>query len=117
MELDLLARRTRGLRQLDIIERVEHYVRSGELPKELAHPTNTCDPFTGNWDEHLMDPFELLVRLARHGFTGKVLPGYYPRYGRWSKHAFTGALNVLIAQTGTWSLRLAPHYILYARNC
>jgi 2-polyprenyl-3-methyl-5-hydroxy-6-metoxy-1,4-benzoquinol methylase len=115
-QIDLLAQRTRGLMEHDIVRRVEDYVKTKQLPQELTHPTNTCDPYTGNWAEHLMDPYALIERMERHSFRGKVMAGYYTRSKRWAKSLVTGGLNLFISQAGPLSLKVAPHYILYARN-
>ena len=82
----------------------------------LEDCTNTCDPFTGNWAEHLMNPYQLLARIETHGFTGQVLAGYYHRYPKIWKHIFTRVLNLTISHAGSLGLRLAPHYVVYARN-
>jgi hypothetical protein len=41
------------------------------------HPTNTCDPLTGNWAERLMNPFQLREVLEKGGFHVEILPGYW----------------------------------------
>ena len=58
-EVQELAARTRGQAREDIVRCVEEYTRTGKLPAFPEHPTNTCDPLTGNWAERLMDPFAL----------------------------------------------------------
>ena len=47
------------------------------LPAAPVHPTNTCDPRTGNWAEHLMDLGTLRKKLAARGFESRILTGYY----------------------------------------
>lgn len=106
-----LARVTRGLAWQDIQSAVDRYVTTGTLPQELAHPTNTCDPNTGNWTEHLMDPWALARTLAGLGFRSRVEAGYYARY-KGLKGFLTRILNVAIRLGGRQGLRLAPYYIL-----
>lgn len=115
-EVDELARRTRGLVKSDILKAVSSYATTGVMLAEPAHPTNTCDPYTGNWAEHLMDPFRLREVLANEGFDGEVRAGYYPPYGTLMKNALTRLLNGAIAHSGPIGLRLAPCYLLTARN-
>lgn len=112
-DIELLARRTRGMRRDDIMRIVSEFKRSGELPNPPAHPTNTCDPYTGNWAEHLMDPFSLRNTLRREGLAAEVLPGYWdpcPR-PRW-KAVMKSMTNMAISVLGKHGLRISPYYIL-----
>lgn len=72
-----LARATRGLIQEDIIKIVNRYLQDNEHPRPIEHPTNTCDPYTGNWVEHLMNPHYLVETLTMNGFDAQVLPLYW----------------------------------------
>jgi 2-polyprenyl-3-methyl-5-hydroxy-6-metoxy-1,4-benzoquinol methylase len=114
--VEILAKRTRGLAAPDILAAVKTYQATSELPPEPEHPTNTCDPLTGNWDEHLLDPFMLLDQLESHGFRGQVLTGYYPRRGNLPKQCVTRILNAVISRSSWLGLRLAPHYVVCANN-
>jgi 2-polyprenyl-3-methyl-5-hydroxy-6-metoxy-1,4-benzoquinol methylase len=113
-----LACRTRGLRKEDIEAAVDAFVHSAILPALPTHPTNTCDPLTGNWAEHLLGPKQLTADLAAAGFTATaVLPGYYAGSSRPLKSAIAGCLNLLIQLARNHGLRFAPYYILTgARN-
>ncbi|MBU4373224.1 MAG: hypothetical protein KJ714_02040, partial [Euryarchaeota archaeon] len=51
-EIEQLSRATRGMIESDIKKCVEGYIKTGHIHKEPSHPTNTCDPYTGNWAEH-----------------------------------------------------------------
>lgn len=73
-EIERLAKATRGFRQDDIVKAVDDYVQSKKLPKLIEHPTNTCDPYTGNWAEHLMNPYYLAETLTSNGFDVELLP-------------------------------------------
>jgi hypothetical protein len=77
-EIEHLARATRGLRQDDIEKCVDEYRQRGTISYQIADPTNTCDPYTGNWCEHLID-FGWLERTVRNaGFCQvKILAGFY----------------------------------------
>jgi hypothetical protein len=53
-ELDRLTAATRGLHAADIQTAVHHFLQDGRLVQP-EHPTNTCNPETGNWCERLID--------------------------------------------------------------
>jgi hypothetical protein len=114
--MDVLASRTRGLRSLDIERAVEAFESMGELPPIPEHPTNTCDPYTGNWCERLLDPRKVAGKLCDSGFTVRVLAGYYGSHGcgsRLKRLARLGA-NATIRTLGAWGLTLAPFYCVHA---
>lgn len=112
-EVEILAKRTRGMRSDDIVKVVESYTMKGAIPPEPNHPTNTCDPFTGNWAERLMDPFELRRILAEEDFDIEVRPGYWDptRKPKWKALAkdFT---NFCISVLGSRGLRISPYYVI-----
>lgn len=113
-EIVLLSKNTRGLIKSDIMQQVDNYIRTGELPPLLPHPTNTCDPLTGNWSEHLMDPHHLANILNNTGYTTKVLSGYY----------YTGSPNIakkilitfLNKCIQIFGLMFSPYYIIYGKR-
>ena len=112
----LLAQRTRGMRRFDIRRVVTDYLRTGALPPEPSHPTNTCDPITGNWCEKLLDPEKLAAILRKQGLCVRTLAGYYGSgaAGSWVKRAARIAANIAIRRSGCLGLRLAPFYCLSA---
>jgi hypothetical protein len=115
-EIDLLASRTRGMRISDIEEALEAYKTSRTLPPVPEHPTNTCDPFTGNWCERLLDPRSVAGKLRERGFAARVMPGYYGSHGggsRVKRVARLGA-NVAIRALGGQGLAVAPFYCVHA---
>jgi 2-polyprenyl-3-methyl-5-hydroxy-6-metoxy-1,4-benzoquinol methylase len=104
---------TRGLMKADIEKAVDSFLETGEAPAELVHPTNTCDPYTGNWCEHLMDPFELAKTLSASGIPTQVGVGYWGDYaGRWKRLSLP-IVNMAIRMSGAQGRRLAPCYVLY----
>ncbi len=112
-EVEQLARQTRGLRLDDIQKAVEEYLERGEITYRPDHPTNTCDPYTGNWAEHLMDPYRLALVLRAHGFEARVLSGYLPSSNKQPKKALKYLINGAIRLLGPRMLFLAPYYVLY----
>jgi 2-polyprenyl-3-methyl-5-hydroxy-6-metoxy-1,4-benzoquinol methylase len=117
-ELEFLSNATRGFVEHDITEAVDRYLDGNSLTSPEEYPTNTCDPLTGNWCEHLMDPFKLAAMIEERGFDAKVLPGYYPRVpyispGSRFQRQTTSILNQMILQFEPISLHLAPFYTIY----
>ena len=105
---------TRGLMKPDIEDAVDRFLDSGESPAGLVHPTNTCDPYTGNWCEHLMDPLELARSLTASGIPTQVRVGYWADFAQrgWKRlpiRIVNGAIRMSGVQGG---LRFAPYYIL-----
>jgi 2-polyprenyl-3-methyl-5-hydroxy-6-metoxy-1,4-benzoquinol methylase len=114
-EIEYLTKASRGLIKSDIQKVVEEYLASGKKPQELDHPTNTCDPYTGNWAEHLMDIDSLADILKNNNLFVNIIPGYYPITPA-SKIKSLAALllNALIKLMREKSLFIAPFYTIYA---
>ena len=117
-EVDRLASATRELIKADIEACVDAYVATGRIPRQPGHPTNTCDPYTGNWAEHLMDLDVLTRALAESGFRVRVLGGYHTDteaavIGR-RKRFERLFQNLLVSGLGRRGLRFAPFFTLYA---
>ena len=116
-DVDRLARATRGLPEPEIKSWVDKWVRTGELPAGLNHPTNTCDPYTGNWAERLMDVHQLARILSRGGFEVDVKAGYYGQSSNdFRKRLLAHLLNPLITVLGSKGLMLSPFYTIYGRK-
>ena len=108
-----LAQRTRGLSEKDICKAMSEYLKTGNLTYRPSHPTNTCDPYTGNWEEHLLDPYALASVLAQSGFRTQVLIGFYGDPRNAFKKSLAHILNLAITALGQNGIRLAPSYTLY----
>jgi SAM-dependent methyltransferase len=108
-----LAQRTRGLMEKDIYAAISEYLKTGNLPYRPNHPTNVCDPYTGNWAEHLLDPYALALVLTQSGFRTQVLAGLYGDRGNAFEKLPAQILNSAIRALGQHGLRLAPFYTLY----
>ena len=83
--LSKLVASTRGLMIQDIQNAVRHYIADGTLPiNDARFPSNTCDPITGNWAEHLMDFSELLTILKKSFDVSYIYPEaeYLPKATR-----------------------------------
>jgi len=111
-EVNQLVNFSRGLLIEDIKRAVIEYTNTQVLPPEPNHPTNTCDPLTGNWFEHLMDPFQLKNVLKKNGYKSEVIAGYYGISNNITYNMIKPILNLIIANSGTFGLRLAPFYAI-----
>ncbi len=111
-EVRELATRTRGLAGRDILKSVKRCLATREYPETIEHPTNTCDPYTGNWAERLMNPYYLQETLSFSGFSAKVLPTPWPSGNGVISRLAAGTLNVLASAGG---LYFTSTYSLYGR--
>ena len=104
---------TRGLAGDDLAAAIDAVGR-GDVPPTPRHPSNTCDPRTGNWCEQLLDQDELVARFNDAGWHCVIRPGYYGESGglvtQLAKHGLNAAISVL----GTGGLALAPYFAVIA---
>lgn len=115
-KIDLLARATRGLIQPEIEACVDDYLTTGKISRQPDHPTNTCDPYTGNWAEHLMNINHLRRVLLNNCFKVDILPGYYGNSYSPLKRVAARLLNYLITYLKAKGLMLSPFYTIYGRK-
>ncbi len=112
--VEQLARSTRGLIQRDIEKCVDEFRQRGSITYHIDHPTNTCDPYTGNWCEHLME-FDWLESTIRNtGFSVEITAGYYNSDGPLPKKIVKMLLNAMIKVLGRQGMFLAPYYVVCA---
>lgn len=115
-DIEYLAKTTRGLIKEDIEKSVDEFLAKGAISFKMEHPTNTCDPLTGNWSEHLIDLNWLERYLQNLGFSVGVLPGYYPINGPWINRGIKFIVNVWIKIKKRKGMRLAPYFWVAARK-
>jgi len=115
-ELERLVRATRGLIESDIKQVVDEYIRTGEISREPDHPTNTCNPYDGNWAERLMDANHLKEILLKEGLKVDILSGYYGSQNNRPREFAAVLLNYLISLLKEKGLFLARFYTIYARK-
>lgn len=111
-ELVLLAKNTRGLFGDDIIKSVEKQIRTKEYKQELSHPTNTCDPLTGNWAENSINLKWLKTRIQNRNTTVQYTNGNYSYSNNKILNLPKYSLNFFIKLFGKQSLFLSPNYTL-----
>jgi len=115
-EVKRLARVTRGMMEPDIYQCVDKYLKTNKFPLEPAHPTNTCDPYTGNWAEHLMDPYFLKEVLLQTGFEVEILGGYWSPPKNSMKSYLGYFLNIIIYLFKKQGIKVAPFYTIYGKR-
>jgi 2-polyprenyl-3-methyl-5-hydroxy-6-metoxy-1,4-benzoquinol methylase len=111
-DIELLAKRTRGLRKDDIKIFTEEYLKTGLSKCHLSHPTNTCDPNNGNWTEHLIDLKLLKNILSENSYKVRFTNSYYAYSQKKILNTPKFLLNILIKFLGSESLLLSPTYTL-----
>ncbi|MDD5259614.1 MAG: hypothetical protein PHD29_06585 [bacterium] len=114
--IEQLAHSTRGLIRRDIEKYVDEFRKYGKVSYKMEHPTNTCDPYTGNWCEHLIN-LKWLEKIVKHaGFSVQMLPGYYNINGLLVHRVVKILLNTVIRILGRRSFLIAPYYIVHAES-
>jgi hypothetical protein len=116
-----LAAATRGLKKEDIEECVRHYQQAGKTSTTPEHPTNTCDPLTGNWQERLLNIEAVKKTLMSLGFTVRIAAGYYDAISenstiRIAKRPAARVLNHAISWLGPNGARIAPCFMFHATH-
>lgn len=109
-----IARITRGLIKADIEKYVNEYRQNGSISYHPNHPTNTCDPYTGNWQEQFLETERLEKILEEEGFEVKTLSGYYLSSTNFFMKYLRDILNLTIRTLGRKALHFSPRYIIYA---
>lgn len=115
-EMIKLVENTRGMIKTDILKCVDEHLKTGNFPPEPNHPTNTCDPYTGNWAERLMNPNNLIKILLKQGFRVEILAGYYGGQSSILKKFLSIPFNIGIYVLKKQGIRLAPFYTIYGRR-
>src|SRR5690606_7509840 len=113
-QVEQLALATRGLMRPDIDKNVDEFRQRGAISYHMAHPTNTCDPNTGNWSEHLMEFQWLEEVLHKAGFSVQFLPGLYYTHGSLPKKLVKVPLNIMLSIFGRKGMFFAPYYVVFA---
>lgn len=114
-ETVLLCRKTRMLVRREIESVTKRYLENQkvELPQKTGanaydpFRSNTVDPDTGWWAEHLVNPFYLTRQLRKYGFAAKIMPGFHS--GR-----FTFLNPVIRIARGAMTLPIAKFYTVNA---
>jgi hypothetical protein len=110
--VDDLAKRSRGLMDGDIERLVVNPYLAGRPTYRPSHPSNTCDPITGNWCEQLLDFDWIVSAAANAGLVASIGAGRYSMAGSLKEDLVRQTLNAGIATLGAQGIRLAPFYVV-----
>jgi hypothetical protein len=106
-----LAIKSRGLIKEDIEQLVETFLQTGKI-KYKPHSTNTCDPYTGNWAENLIDIDDLKNIAVKSNLFVEVTNTYYGYSKDKLLNVLKRFINVLIKIAGKNNLLFSPMYVL-----
>ncbi len=115
-EIDDLSRKTRGLRKEDIEKQVSNYILTGVLDYQINHPTNTCDPYTGNWTENLLDLNKLKMVISKHNLKVEITNSFYSYSNNKILNIPKYLLNLMIRLLGSKNLLFSPTYTLEVKK-
>lgn len=118
-DVDSLAAATRGMWKPDVEKCVTTFLETRVMPSLPKHPTNTCDPITGSWQERLLDISEMRQEFEKSGFVAEAKSGYYGGFSKRPgigalKQTAAGLLNHAISLLGSNGLSLAPCFMFHA---
>jgi 2-polyprenyl-3-methyl-5-hydroxy-6-metoxy-1,4-benzoquinol methylase len=111
-DINLLATKSRGLRKDDIEKVVYKFIRTRKISYKINHPTNTCDPYTGNWAENLIDLKKLKTLIAGNNLHVDISNSYHVYSNNKLFNAPKYLLNQLIRIFGPKNLIFSPTYTL-----
>jgi len=110
--LQILSAKTRGLIKTDIEKVILNYQETGKISHQIKHPTNTCDPFTGNWAEHLINLKRLKLIANNNNLKMTITNSFYV----YSKNKILNIpkfiVNQLLKILGSKHLFLSPTYTI-----
>jgi len=115
-EITNLSISTRGMNVDDIEKAVSKYNTEGVYPENPKHSTNTCNPVTGYWAEHFMNPFELKKFLKSYHYDTQILVGYYGRPNKILNRIVGYIINIFLYFLKNKGLMISPYWTIYARK-
>lgn len=107
-----LAKNTRGLFGDDILNYCKKYVNLDNVKPAINHPTNTCDPLTGNWAEHIIDLNELRKIIGNKNTVVTFSNSFYSYSNNKILNIPKQILNFLMRIFGSQSLFFSASYTL-----
>jgi 2-polyprenyl-3-methyl-5-hydroxy-6-metoxy-1,4-benzoquinol methylase len=108
----ILAKNTRGLFGEDILNFAENQLTTGVFKNIIEHPTNTCDPLTGNWAEHIIDIKSLRKMIENKNTLVKFTNSFYSYSDTKILNFPKYVINFLMKILGNQNLFLSPSYTL-----
>jgi predicted RNA methylase len=110
--IELLAKESRGLIKDDIEKLAADFIKTKKINYHFAHPTNTCDPYTGSWSENLIDLKELKEFIRSKGLKVDITNALHSYGSSKMQNAVKYILNVAMKISGKNNLFFSPVYVL-----
>lgn len=108
-EIEQLAKATRGLMKDEIVKVVHEFNHTSKMPILSVSGYNTCDPYTGNWAEHLVETNVYQNLFEKNGFQFQICNGFYNvNYQQKWINLITPIINFLMRLFGKQGIYLAP---------
>jgi hypothetical protein len=111
-DIKMLPINTRGLIKDNIEKVVIDYIKTGEVPSKMKHPTNTCDPYAGSWTEKLIDLKQLKTYIKSKNLIVDISNSFYSYSNNKRLNLLKYLSNQLIKVVGPGILFFFPSYIL-----
>ena len=111
-EIEELSIKTRGLRKDDIEKVVKNYIHNNKIGYHIEHPTNTCDPYTGNWTENLINLTQLKKIVQKNNLKFDITNSFYSYSNNKILNFPKLVLNLMIRFLGPKHLFFSPTYTL-----
>ena len=115
-EIELLATNSRGLIKSDIEKLVDSYCDTKIMNYTPIHPTNTCDPVTGNWCEQLIDHKDLVNLASRYFNCVEIRKGRYSVAGLNGKNLKRHLMNAANVMSLRMGFAFSPFYVLIIKQ-
>lgn len=111
-KIERLATITRGLFGQDILQYAQDALTTNTFKDSISHPTNTCDPFTGNWAEHCIEPNYLKNLIENSTTFVKFTNSFYTYSNNKMLNIPKIIFNFLMKILGKENLFFSPSYTL-----
>lgn len=110
-----LAHLTKGLAGKDLDQSILQYKNTNKFPQPVNCKSNTCDPHSGVWAEHLLSFEEYRALVHEEKFTVQFEPGFWDtHYNNNWKNRFCRLLNRIIHLNKASGFRLASFIYVIA---
>ncbi len=104
---------TRGMIEAEIKKAAHRFRNSEMIICKEKHPTNTCDPYTGNWAERLLT-FDQYKEMAKPSYEVKFFGTFYNRGAKGLLKKYAGRfLNLIISFLGNKGRILWPAVTIF----
>lgn len=107
-EIYFLSEKCRGLMKDGIEKVVSEYISTGMVSYHFDHPTNTCEPYTGNWAERLIDLEQLKLTAEKPGLKVRITNSLFCYSGNAILNITKYLINIIISLASPEWLLISP---------